>query len=403
MYRNKKQTMESSKTRYIKLQSSTDRVSGSLAAPIFDLTSSSFLQNCRAAQLLSCGFTHLTPNVREGENVAILQTNDVSFEVPNNLPPMTVTVEIAGVLLNVSFPSPPGGTYTPLEWAAQASLSITDGFANTPGPFNFGVQIVLVSHYPTRFSWKIMVANPPAFQVLYFHPSDAIAPFLGIQPDRRILYGEGAQAYPGPLITFPRETPVNTVHRFPIPAANYDIDGLVTALNSVDAPFPSLLQPVWEFTEDRVKVRTTLAYPLFRVLSVIEDRGSTLAPVLGFHGYTVQARFFSEQTADTAPGLFGLVNAYLHCRPLATGSSVTMSSEDTQSLEVSIFGEIPVSGVPYGGFAQHDFSRSGESYMIRYENDRDVSRIQVRIRDGAGRLLELGHPGIVLYLKVFLR
>jgi hypothetical protein len=139
MYRNKKHTMESSKTRYIKLQSSTDRVSGSLASPTFDLTSSSFLQNCRAAQLLSCGFTQLTPNVREGENVAILQTNDVSFEVPNNLPDMTVTVEIAGVLLNVSFPSPPGGTYTPLEWAAQASLTITDGFASTPGPFDFGV------------------------------------------------------------------------------------------------------------------------------------------------------------------------------------------------------------------------------------------------------------------------
>jgi hypothetical protein len=195
---------------------------------------------------------------------------------------------------------------------------------------------------------------------------------------------------------------VNTVHRFPIPAANYDIDGLVTALNSVDPPFPSLLRPVWDFTDDRVKVSTALAYPLFRVLSVIEDRGSTLAPTLGFHGYTVAARFFVSQTADTQPGLYGLVNAYLHCRPIATGSTVGMSSIDTQSLEVSIFGEIPVSNVPFGSFAQHDFSRSGESYMMRFESqDRDLSRIQVRIRDHSGNLLELGHPGIVLYLKCF--
>jgi hypothetical protein len=138
-------------------------------------------------------------------------------------------------------------------------------------------------------------------------------------------------------------------------------------------------------------------------LSVIEDRGSTLAPILGYQGYTVAARFFTSQTADTNPGLFGLVSAFLHCRPLATGSTVTMSSVDTQSLEVSVMGQIPTNGVPYGEFVQHDFSKSGESFLIRFEDDRDLSRLQVRLRSHQGHLLQLGHPGITLFLKVFLR
>jgi hypothetical protein len=399
----KNKQMESSKTRYIKLQSSTDRVSGSLAAPTFDLTSSSFLQNCRAAQLLSCGFTQLTPNVREGENTVILQTNDVSFVVPENLPDMNIGVEIAGVILGVSIPSPPAGTYTPLELAAQASLSITNGLANANGSFNFGVEIVVASHYPTQFSWKIMVPSPPAFQVLYFHPGDAVASVLGIQHDRRILYGQGVQAYPGPLITFPRQTPVNTIHRFNVPANNYDIDQLMAALNDADSPYPSLLDPTWAFEDDRVVVSTALQYPLLRVLSVVEDRGSRMAPILGFHGETVQERFFSEQRGDTQPGLFGLTSAFLHVRPVATGGCVTFSSTDKQSLEVSVMGQIPTSGTPYGQFVHHDFSKSGDSFLITYEDDRDLSRFQIRLRSHDGALLQLSHPGITLFLKVFLR
>jgi hypothetical protein len=393
--------MESAKTRYIKLQSSTDRVSGTLAAPTFDLTATSFLQNCRAVQLLSCGFTQLTPNVRTGENVVLLETNDVSFTVPE-LGNMTIRLFLSGSFVDLVIPSPPAGVYTPIAWANVASSSISQGIADARND-DLSVSITLAGTSPTRFSWRIIVNNPPPFEVLEFFPSDAIAPYLGIVSDRRLLIGEGNQSYPGPLITFPRETPVRTIHRFVVPEGNYDIDGVLTALNALVPPFPSLLDPVWVFVNDRVDVSSVRDYPLFRVLPVLENRGSPLAPVLGYHGYVDPSRYFSEQIADSAPGLYGLVSANLHLRPAATGQTVTVSSADGQALEVSVFAQIPTADTPFGKFVYYDFSRSGESYMIRFEDDRDLSRIQCRLRDHQGNLLEVGHPGITLFLRVFLR
>jgi hypothetical protein len=393
--------MESSKTRYIKLQSSTDRVSGTLASPTFDLTSSSFLQNCRAAQLLSCGFTNLTPNIRDGENAVLLETNDVVFDVPD-IATMRIRVEFGGSSVVITIPAPPAGQYTPLQWAAQAATSITEGIRNA-GSLDFSVEIILIAYNPVRFSWRIDADFPPAGQVLDFFPDDAIAPFLGIQSDRFRLFGEGNQSYPGPLITFPQATFVGTIHRFVIPTGNYNIDQMITALNAADVPFPALIDPIFVFVNDRVDVSTTRDYPLFRVLPVVENRGSGLAPILGYHGYVDRSRYFMEQRGDSAPGLYGLVSANIHLRPIATGQTVTVSSNDGQALEVSVIAQIPCADTPFGQFVNYDFSRSGESYMINFEDDRDLSRVQVRLRDHQGNLLELGHPGLTLFVRVFLR
>jgi hypothetical protein len=390
---------QSAKTRYIKLQSSTDRVSGTLASPTFDLTASSFLQNCRAAQLLSCGFTNLTPNIRDGENAVLLQTNDVQFNVPA-IANMRIRVEFGGSSVVITIPAPPSGQYTPLQWAAQASNSISEGIRNA-GSFNFDVEITLIAYNPVRFSWRIVADF--ANQVLDFFVDDAIAPYLGIVSDRFRLFGEDTQSYPGPLITFPQPTFIGTIHRFVIPTDNYNINEMITALNAAEVPFPGLIDPVFVFVNDRVDISTVRDYPLFRVLPVTENRGSGLAPILGFHGDPDPSRYFSEQVADSPPGLYGLVSANIHLRPIATGQTVTVSSDDGQALEVSVIAQIPCADTPFGQFVNYDFSRSGESYMITFEDDRDLSRIQVRLRDHQGNLLQLGHPGITLFLRVFLR
>jgi hypothetical protein len=138
------------------------------------------------------------------------------------------------------------------------------------------------------------------------------------------------------------------------------------------------------------------------VISIIESRLSPLAPLLGYQNTDTEA-FVQTAIADTQPGLYGLVRAYLHIRPLATGNTVTVSSGDQQALEVSVLGFIPCEDANYGEFVQYDFSRSGDSYLIKFEDDKDLSRLQVRLRDHQGRLITVGHPGIVLWLRVFLR
>jgi hypothetical protein len=289
--------------------------------------------------------------------------------------------------------------YTSAEdWANHAMLALSQGIADA-GSFDFGITLTVVSKNPTRFSWQLIAVHPPSAEIVYFDPTDAIAPYLGITPGNSVLHGLG---YPV-LQTWPEEHLVGTLHSIAVPTDNYTIEGLISALNAAIPPNPSLVAPTWAFTDDRVQVATALDYPSVRVVSIIENRQSSLAPILGFHGDTVQNRFFSLQIADSPPGLHGLVNAYLHIRSLATGGCVTVSSVDRESLEVSVFGQIATHTIAYGDFHQHDFSKSGKSFTTLYSDDRDLSRLQCRVRDHQGRLLTLGHPGLTLFLRVWLR
>jgi hypothetical protein len=280
------------------------------------------------------------------------------------------------------------------------SNNITTGIQNTVGTFTADVVVTLTSTAPITFSWDL--TPPLTFDVIRFDPDDPIAPLMGITAARNTVYGQAAQAYPGPLITFPQGT-FGTLHSFTVPEDNYTITELVAALNLLVPPHPNILIPVWDFVDDFVRVSQSGGLPSdLRVVSVIESRDSSLAPLLGFQS-TAADIFAQTVIADTQPGLYGLVRAYLHIRPIATGGTVTVSAGDQQALEVSVFGFIPCEDANYGDFVQYDFSRSGDSYLIRFEDDKDLSRLQVRLRDHQGRLLRIGHPGIVLWLKVFLR
>jgi hypothetical protein len=389
---------ESSKVRCSKLQSSTDRASGTLAAPTFDLTAWYFLQNCRAVQLLSCSFSNLTPNVRQGENVVVLETNDVNFTPPDGLANMNLRISVGIGAVDITIPCPPGGVYTAENWATAVTLAISQGIADA-GSLDFGVVVTVAARNPTRLSWELVSLFPPSTEIVYFDPTDAIAQYLGITEEHRILYGTWSPA----LQTFPEEHLVGTLHSIAAPTDDYTIEALNSALNAAIPPNPSLVEPTWAFTDERVQAATAVEYPLLRVVSVIESRQSSLAPILGFHGETVSNRFFSLQVAGSAPGMHGLVNAYLHIRPFVTGGCVTVSAVDEEALAVSVFGQIATHTVAYGDFHQHDFSKGGDSFITRYHDDRDISRLQCRIRDHQGKLLKLGHPGLTLFLRIWLR
>ena len=84
-------------------------------------------------------------------------------------------------------------------------------------------------------------------------------------------------------------------------------------------------------------------------------------------------------------------------------AGVAVSSRDGRALQVSLIGSIPLDKVGFGEYTQHDFSESGETFTMQYEDaTRDISRFQVRLRDHAGNLIELPNPGLTLMLKVIL-
>jgi hypothetical protein len=209
-----------------------------------------------------------------------------------DLPPTTVNLNGN---LNVEIPAPPAGLYTPQEWATEISQNISTGLQTAVGVFTADVVATLTSTSPVTFSWDM--TPPLTFDVIQFNPSDPIAPLLGVTAARDTVYGQAAQAYPGPLITFP-ETQFGTLHKFTIPSATYTVTELVAALNTVPAPYPNVLNPNWFFVDNKVVIAQGAVLPSsLRVVSVIDNRESTLAPLLGFQG--TPALYDVRQEADT--------------------------------------------------------------------------------------------------------
>jgi hypothetical protein len=395
--------MSSSKIKYLKIESATDRYDGTLNSFSVDLSSASSIQNCMGAQLVGAGFTSLHPNVSSNENTVMVQTKDRVFTVPS-LPDMRLDIEESGYVTQLVIPSPPAGDYTPDEWAVQAAASINTGISAQYVPY-FHVQIAVVAYEPNViFEWSL--ANSPRDEIVTVYASDQTAPYLGIVSDRYTIYGDVTQQYNGfPLITYPMrsfKTFAYSTFALTVPAGNYSAVELMTALNNVPSPSPTLLDLNWSLDANNlVQCHTNLGYPRIRIVSVVENRFSTLAPALGYH-YGSQDFFYITHSADTLPGLMGLTNAYLHMKSISTAQTVTISTTDQQSLDVSSWAPIPVNK-PYGNWIWHDFANSGETYMLDFGSDRDLTRLQVRLRDHQGNLISVGNPGVSFLIKLFLR
>jgi hypothetical protein len=123
----------SAKTRLIKIQSSTDRKYGTLSSFVIDLTDVSHLQNVKSAQLVSCGFTLLQPNVSDIEPNLVLEMEELRVVFPENVPDFTVIVDDSqGQVGSYDIPAPPAGIYTGDEWATTIGDLITTTIA-APG------------------------------------------------------------------------------------------------------------------------------------------------------------------------------------------------------------------------------------------------------------------------------
>jgi hypothetical protein len=389
--------MDSYKVKYVKVQSSTDRTQGSLSAFTVDLSSVSYLQSVRAAQIVSVGFTHLTPNVRSDESTVIVQTNEISLVNTDDDMIINLFVDHSGGGTSLSINGPPAGNYNPQEWAT----ALTDALSLGTDDYTEHVTCIVDNYYPLTFLWSTGPINVgTGYQGVRFE--DAYNPLLGFTPTERIIFAQEV-GVSDPTASYPIGNSVTVDHEFKVPAGNYNITELLAALNSVSPLDPTNLDPTWSMVGETVHVTHNPghAYPRMRVISVIENRRSSLAPLLGFHGYDTD--FVITDIADTPPGLFGLLNAYLHIRPIATAETVTVSSRDKQALQVSVAANIPTAGVEYGEFTQHDFSASGDTYLLKFKDDRDISRFQCRLRDHQGHLLELAHPGVTLFMKLWIR
>ena len=113
---------------------------------------------------------------------------------------------------------------------------------------------------------------------------------------------------------------------------------------------------------------------------------STLAPILGFQGGEVPEGGYTVQIADTAPGLVGLY----------ANKSVQIQQLRSVTWTVSAWAGIPCEGIPFGTYVQHDFAHCGETYMVRFEDYRDLSRLSFRLRDHQGTLVKTAHPGLTV-------
>jgi hypothetical protein len=175
-----------------------------------------------------------------------------------------------------------------------------------------------------------------------------------------------------------------------VPDDTYSITTLLAELDSQTGDFS------FAFVDDKVEITSPI---VFRVVDVLKDRNSTLAPLLGYQGDEPDALLM--QRADTSPGLVGIKQAFLHIRPVANRNSVTISRSTAKAIGVSILGQIPIGA--RGDYTSFDFSGAGTSYYLDFGDERDLTQLRIRLRDFSGNLIPISNPGVQLSLKIFLR
>lgn len=393
---------QQSKTKYVTFNSANDRIAGgTLNRFTIDLTSASELQNCVGCQLVTAGFTPIPENVPLGANTIVVRTELLQF----TLPPGPIQINFTAT----TFEDPPvtidlialliGGTKTPDVWAQEVETAMNLALFNA----FVGVTITIdvVDEDPLRWRWSMVSTPLPRnLQILAAIQSPlAVAGYIGLGPNEVLEMDSVGNNYFTDTFT-DLSIDVND-HVLTIPPGQYDIDQVITALNAITpGPLPYF---IWNFSPDELVdlIRTPIDNTFFRVLSVIEDPRSTLAPLIGYQGYTAPQEYTTNHIADTSPGLVGLTTAYLHIRRVATGNAVTID-DSKQPRAISLFGQIDVSQHGYGQYVFKDFSGAGSTYAIRFDNSIDLRRLDVRLRDEAGRLIPVVNPGVELQLKMFM-
>jgi len=169
----------------------------------------------------------------------------------------------------------------------------------------------------------------------------------------------------------------------------YDITTLLTTLkNKLDTSAGGIFFTVSQDSITR-KITITSSGQAFEFGS-----GSTIFGVLGFvPGTTVIGNL--SVTALRLPDLGGTLTAFVHSNALANGSTLNASVGS-----ISVLTSVDFSDVPFGSYG-HFQTSDIELSKIRFSQPRNLSVIDVKVRDIDGNLLTIDNSEVLVVIRCY--
>ncbi len=176
---------------------------------------------------------------------------------------------------------------------------------------------------------------------------------------------------------------------FVLPAGQYNILQLIASLQTlINAQLTPLGRTV---TITRDEITNLLTFSFLGGVSILFKKESTMAHVLGFatdlNGTLV--------TMTEPPDLSGINSVYIHSEALSDGSGI-----DASKGIINLVDCVSLHNVPYGTFSYKQTTDASFS-TIAYTIPRNLNRIDIRLRDREGNLLNIGTKRLTLVIKVY--
>jgi hypothetical protein len=173
----------------------------------------------------------------------------------------------------------------------------------------------------------------------------------------------------------------------------YSANQLIGVLKSLIDPIISPDTITLTLNQFTSKITAVFSNPLATIQTIETNPNSKMSPNLGITSDSPSN--VDTFTFQDIPDLSGPRMIFLHCQDIC-GSKTTI----TENFNVSTFCSIPVE-VPYLSNI-HYKSTSSRFDLIHQRDGKNLTKLDIRIRDSRGKILELGNNHeMVIVLKVF--
>jgi hypothetical protein len=173
---------------------------------------------------------------------------------------------------------------------------------------------------------------------------------------------------------------------FTITPSQYNIDQFITALT---AGFTTLGVGVI-ITQDELTQKLVFTF----INDVTLDAKSLIAPVIGMtNSFTCLAGI--PTSPQFPPDLSGINAVNIHSSALGESHGI-----DANTGLISLVERVSLHDIPYGSFG-YKMNNDSELATIFYEQPRNLNRIDIRLRDTQGSLLNIGTKKMTLVIKVY--
>lgn len=123
----------------------------------------------------------------------------------------------------------------------------------------------------------------------------------------------------------------------------------------------------------------------------VTDANSEAWCVFGVQTTSAEA---ASHTATSAPNLRGLSQVFLHSKTLNN-----FGTYDGDSGAISMFSAVSFHDTPFGGMGYYQ-STNDDTDLIVYDKPRNLSSVQIKLRDSVGNVLDTGCSGVTIILRV---